>query len=218
MNHTLIIFGIQATLRAAQTGADLYKEHARDRNVFLPNLKLPDDSRFDILYSFLKNNKHYTQTEPEFSKIWNEEIQNLGTEDKKLIDDAFARMLEIKALQELRKEDRDDKEAEHEAQMLAGGRMVEQWREERKPPSAFVRMALTLTDIGLEFVSSNPAIFGVGNSGEKLVVSFANNMSKLLPNDVAEFGPGKHLYQSFAWNFLACRIVKPVIKSINGFQ
>ena len=188
MNHTLIIFGIQATLRAAQAGADLYKEHARDRNVFLPNLKLPDDSRFDILYSFLNDNKHYTQTEAVFSKVWNKEIQNLGTEDKKLIDDAFAHMLKIKALQELRKENKVDEEAEHEAIMLAGGRMVEQWREERKPPSAFVRMALTLTDIGLEFVSSNPTLFGIGNSGEKLVVSFANNMSKLIPNDVAEFG------------------------------
>ena len=189
MNNTLIIFGIQATLRAAQAGADLYREHARDRKVFLPNLKLPNDSRSDILYLFIRDNKHFTGTEAVFSKIWDEDIQALGTEDNKLIDDAFSRMLEIKALFELRKEGKDDKDAEHEARMLAGGRMIEQWREERKPPSAFVRMALTLTDIGLEFVASDPSIFGIGNRGEKLIVAFANNMKNLIPNNVAEFGP-----------------------------
>ena len=94
MNHALIIFGIQATLRAAQAGADLYGEHARDRKVFLPNLKLPEDSRSDILYSYLRDNNHLIGTTAVFSKVWNENIQALGTDDKKLIDDAFAHMLE----------------------------------------------------------------------------------------------------------------------------
>lgn len=189
MNHALIIFGIQATLRAAQAGAELYKEHARDRNVFLPDLKLPDDSRSDILYVFLRDHKYLTGTEPVFSTVWDEDIQAIGAEDKKLIDDAFARMLEIKASDILRKEGKDDEELEYEAPMLAGGRMIEQWREERKPPSAFVRMALTLTDIGLEFIASDPSIFGVGNRGEKLIVAFANHMKDLIPDNVSEFGP-----------------------------
>jgi len=189
MNHALIIFGIQATLRAAQAGADLYGEHARDRKVFLPNLKLPEDSRSDILYSFLRDNKHLIGTTAVFSKVWNENIQALGTDDKKLIDDAFAHMLKVKAAVELKDEGKVEEDAEFEAQMLAGGRMVEQWREERKPPSAFVRMALTLTDIGLEFVASDPSIFGIGNRGEKLIEAFANNMEKLIPNKIDEFGP-----------------------------
>ncbi len=188
MNHALIIFGIQATLRAAQAGADLYGEHARDRKVFLPNLKLPEDSRSDILYLFLKDNKDLIGKTDVFSKVWNANIQALGTDDKKLIDDAFAQMLQHKTSLELQSEGKAEEDAKLEAQMLAGGRMVEQWREERKPPSAFVRMALTLTDIGLEYVVSDPSIFGVGNRGEKLIVAFANNMKNLIPDNVAEFG------------------------------
>lgn len=188
MNHALIIFGIQATLRAAQAGAKLYGEHARDRKVFLPNLDLPEDSRADILYSFLKDNKHLVGTTPIYSKVWNETYQTLSTEDKKLIDEAFAHMLQHRAALELKKDGKDEEDIKIESQMLAGGRMVEQWREERNPPSAFVRMALTLTDIGLEFVASNPSIFGVGNRGEKLIVAFANNMKELIPDTVTEFG------------------------------
>lgn len=188
MNHTLIIAGIQATLRAAQAGADLYREHARDRKVFLPNLDLPEGSQSDQLFLFLKENQQLIGTTKAFSYIWNEQHQLISTDDKKLIDDAYAEMLRHKAALELKKEDKDEEDIKIESQMLAGGRMVEQWREERKPPSAFVRMALTLTDIGLEFVASDPSIFGVGNRGEKLIVAFANNMKDLIPDNVAEFG------------------------------
>lgn len=189
MNQALIIFGIQATLRAAQAGADLYGEHARDRKVFLPSLDLPEDSRSNILYSFLRDSKQLIGTTAAFAKVWNEDIQALGTDDERLIDEAFAHMLQHKAALELEKEGKDEEEIKIESQMLAGGRMVEQWREERNPPSAFVRMALTLTDIGLEFIASNPSMFGVGTRGEKLIIAFANNMKELIPDTVAEFGP-----------------------------
>jgi hypothetical protein len=189
MNHALIIFGIQATLRAAQAGADLYREHARDRKIFLPNLDLPEGSQSDQLFLFLKENRKLIGTTKAFSDIWNDQHQLIATDDKKLIDEAYAQMLQLKAAIELKKEGKDEEDIKTESQMLAGGRMVEQWREERKPPSAFVRMALTLTDIGLEFVASDPSIFGVGNRGEKLIVAFANNMKGLIPDNVAEFGP-----------------------------
>lgn len=54
MDPTFIILGIQMTLRAAQAGADLYKEHARDRKVFLPNL-VPAGSS-NIHHSWIKQN------------------------------------------------------------------------------------------------------------------------------------------------------------------
>lgn len=188
MNHALIVLGIQATLRAAQAGADLYGEHARDRKVFLPNLDLPEGSRSDQLFLFLKENRQFIGKTQAFSDIWNEQHQLITTDDKKLIDDAYAHMLQHRAALELQKEGKDEEDIKVESQMLAGGRMVEQWREERKPPSAFVRMALTLTDIGLEFVASDPSIFGVGTRGEKLIVAFANNMEELIPDSVAAFG------------------------------
>ena len=188
MNPTLLIFGIQATLRAAQAGADLYGEHARDRKVFLPNLELPEASRRGQLIQFLKDNPDIASADHELSKIWDAEHNELKIMDKELVDAACIIMLEHKAKDQLIKQGKDAKDLDHEARMLATGRMIEQWREERKPPSALIRMALTLTDIGLEFVSSYPSLLGIGSRGEKLIVAFAQNMSVLIPEDTAGFG------------------------------
>jgi hypothetical protein len=189
MDPTLLIFGIQATLRAAQAGADLYREHARDRKVFLPNLELPKGSRSVQLQHFLRTNPQLVNSTPGLSSIWDDEHKELKTTDSVDIDAAYAIMLEHKAELQLIGDGKDENEAKREAKMLAAGRMVEQWREDREPPSALIRMALTLTDIGLEFVGSNPSILGVGSRGEKLIAAFAKNMSTLIPDDVAAFGP-----------------------------
>jgi hypothetical protein len=189
MDPTLLIFGIQATLRAAQAGADLYREHARDRKVFLPSLELPTGSRSVQLQQFLTDNPQLASSADELSDIWDDEHKELKTTKSENIDAAYARMLEYKAKLQLISDGKHESDAKREAKMLAAGRMVEQWREERKPPSAMIRMALTLTDIGLEFVGSNPSILGVGSRGEKLIVAFAKNMSALIPDDVAAFGP-----------------------------
>ncbi|MBN2428784.1 MAG: hypothetical protein JXK94_10645 [Deltaproteobacteria bacterium] len=189
MDPVILAFGIQATLRAAQAGANLYGEQARDRKIFLPDLELPTGSRPVQLAQFLTENAQLASSAPILSAIWDGENQELKTTRPEVIDEAYAIMLEHKAKLQLIKYGKDENSAKYEARMLAAGRMVEQWREERKPPSPLIRMALTLTDIGLEFVGANPAILGVGSRGEKLIAAFATNMSTLLPDDVMAFGP-----------------------------
>lgn len=188
MDPKLLIFGIQATLRAAQAGADLYGEHARDRKVFLPNLELPAGSKSVQLQQFLTENQQLASNTFGLSEIWDDENKLLKTSKPEIIEAAYAIMLQHKAKLQLINDGKDENDAKYEARMLAAGRMVEQWREERKPPSAIVRMALTLTDIGLEFVGSNSSILGVGSRGERLIVAFANNMSVLIPDEVDAFG------------------------------
>lgn len=190
MDPTFLIYGIQATLRAAQAGADLYSEHSRDRKVFLPDLELPEGPRITQLVCFFSeqnSDDRLNATYPEFARCCKN--GKLTDDDGAVVDAAYAVMLRIKAKAELVKAGRkDDDDANREASMLAGGRMVEQWREERKPPSAMVRFALTLTDIGLEFVGANPSILGAGSRGEKLIAAFAVNLSTLIPDNVAAFG------------------------------
>jgi len=188
MNPTLIISGIQATLRAAQAGAQLYGEHARDRKVFLPDLELPEGSRAAQLVVFLKDKPQLAGAASAFSALWDAENRELKSTKPELVDAAYTVMLQHKAKQQLLDQGKEENEAKFEADMLASGRMVEQWREERQPPSAFVRMALTLTDIGLEFIQADPTLFGIGSRGEKMIVAFAHSMSALIPDDVSAFG------------------------------
>ncbi|MCD4742211.1 MAG: hypothetical protein K8R67_07015 [Desulfobacteraceae bacterium] len=185
MNPALLVFGIKATLRAAQAGADLYGEHSRDRKIFLPDLKLPKGTRSVQLQQFLTENFQLINDIPELAAIWDDNDKILNSTKSEDVDEAYVVMLEYEAKSQLDKEGKDVKDAK----LLAAGCMVEQWREERKPPSAIVRMALTLTDIGLEYVTSNPSVLGVGSRGEKLIAAFAVNMSDLIPNDVSAFGP-----------------------------
>jgi hypothetical protein len=188
MDPTLIISGIQAILRAAQAGAQLIGEHARDRKVFLPNLELPTGSRSVQLQLFLKENQQLISSFSALIAIWDDEREALSTTKPETVDAAYAVMLQHMAKNQLEQEGKESNEAEREAKMLAAGRMVEQWREERKPPSAAIRMALTLTDISLEFVASDPSILGIGSRGEKLITAFAKNMTTLIPDDVTAFG------------------------------
>lgn len=188
MNHTLIIYGIQAALRAAQAGADLSGEHSRDRKIFLPGIKLSADTKETQLRQFLDEHPDIAENTPGIAELWDKETRLFMSSDPYEIDTACSIMLQYKAQIELENEGKDKKTANYEAKMLAGGRMIEQWREEKKPPSAIIRFALTLTDIGLEFVSSNPSIIGVGSRGEKLIAAFAGNLSDLIPDTIDAFG------------------------------
>ncbi len=188
MNSALIIAGVQATLRAAQAGAELLSEHARDKPVFLPNIEYPEDSHVTELLHFFEENPQLATSRTEYSVLWDEQNQQLIDQPPAIINTAVGLMLQHKAKIQLQNEGIEDHEADREATMLAGGRMVEQWRRDRKPPSVYARMALTLVDIGLEFVSANPSILGVGSRGEKLVVAFATHVETLIPDAVVEFG------------------------------
>ncbi len=186
MPSELIIAGIKATLRAAQAGASLYSEHARDRAIFLPDIELPPGSEQSKLREFLLDNPDLTQKIPEFKVVWDAEDQLLIDSAPQVMDAAIAQMFKHKALSKLQVQGAD--QANEEATLLAGGRMVEQWRKEKKPPSPLARMALTITDIGFEFVVANPSLLGVGTKGEKLVVAFATNMTEVIPDSVNQFG------------------------------
>jgi len=185
MDVALISSGIRAVMRAAQSGAVLYAEHARDRAIFLPSVQLPELTIRSQLDMYLRENNELQEIEP-FSTIWAGENGVILSQDATVYDPAFAEMQKRKALAKLNASDLND---QYEASMIGAGALIEQWRLSKEPPSVVARFALTITDIGLEFVSTNPSLFGVSGKGEALVVSFASQIEAIIPNDVADFGP-----------------------------
>lgn len=202
MSPTLIMAGVQATLRAAQAGADLRGRHARDRKVFLPNLRLPSGDREDQLNTFIRTHPELLPCSPALSKVWNPEGGWVAARDRVDFEEAYAAMLEHEAMLELTPERRTNREAEHEAKMRAAGRLVEQWREDRKPPTALVRCALTLVDVALEFLTANPSLFGMSGRGEQLVVTLAANLGELTPDAAEEWGARSELADRLVAIFL----------------
>jgi hypothetical protein len=184
MDVALIISGIRAVLRAAQSGAVLYAEHARDRAIFLPRVQLPELTIRTQLDMYLRENVALQQVDV-FDEIWTGENGVVLSQDATVYDPAFAEMQKRKALAKLNADDFND---QYEAGMIGAGALVEQWRLSKEPPSVVARFALTIADIGLEFVSTNPSLFGVSGKGEALVVSFASHLEAIIPDEVGDFG------------------------------
>ncbi|TNE64770.1 MAG: hypothetical protein EP335_06590 [Alphaproteobacteria bacterium] len=189
MSLTLIIAGIKAILRAGQAGANLYAEHARDRAIFLPDLSWPAAGRRETIGAYFQANPTALDGEPLAAHWVLTPTPHIDTDDPTITDLFCALMLKHQAQAKLVDEGKSEEEAKRDAELLAGGRMVEQWRDSRKPPSAWARMALTITDIGLEFVAASPSMFGIGSKGETLVGSFAEQMNTLIPDNVGDMGP-----------------------------
>lgn len=75
-------------------------------------------------------------------------------------------------------------------EQLAFGQRVRQWAKDDpdRPLEAWERFAVSLADVTLGFVGSNPALLGIGGNGEKLIGAFASSVAELIPDD-GKFGP-----------------------------
>jgi hypothetical protein len=188
MDILLVTAGIKAALRAAQSGIDIYVERAVDKPIFLPNIRLPRDTINDEISHFLSENAHFRHTSP-FNTGWIEtDIAWFPTD---IIDqqNCIAKYIELKSATDFINISDDEKN------LLIGGRMIEQWRHDKEPPTAWTRIALTIADIGLEFIAANPSIMGENSKGEALVVAFATNLTELIPNDITDMG-NRHDFES----------------------
>tara|TARA_R110001583_G_C5649957_1_gene408655 strand:- start:467 stop:2269 length:1803 start_codon:yes stop_codon:yes gene_type:complete len=189
MELALIASGIKATMRAAQAGVNLYSEKVRDKPIFLPNIKLAALTKQDEISLFLRNSHHTEwQVEAPFSSGWSQLGQAWQSEDSVEIETVFSKVIALKLKETAQTIDKN------KADLLVGGRMIEQWRTGNEPPTMWSRIALTITDIGLEFVSAYPAVLGEESRGEKLLVSFATNLNQLIPDDTADMGK-RHDFQ-----------------------
>jgi len=182
----LITSGIKAIMRATQAGIDIYVERTLDKPIFLPNIRLPSNDMASNITALLQAQPALKATPP-FAEGWNTGLGAWTPKTPLNMQDCLAKYLELSSFVDLK-----DRSPEVKNQLI-GGRMIEQWRADKKPPSAWAKVAITLTDIALEFVATTPSIMGEQSKGEKLVVAFAQTLSDLIPNDVAELGAAHDL-------------------------
>ena len=192
MMNELAIAGIKAALRLGKAGANLYMEQANDKPVFLPDIDMPDIPISGQLGSYLEYlNEDTIQAHSEFVAVWDSTSNLVNVGDSNAVQIAFNKMIQIRAEEEVERTSSGDlatAEKQEKSKLIAGGRLVEQWRKDKRPPNAFARMALTIVDVGLEFLVAKPELFGIDGKGEKFVVSFAQQLSVSIPDNVREFG------------------------------
>lgn len=187
MDVLLVVSGIQAVMRAAQTGVDIYTQANVDRAIYLSNIRIVKADITETLSDFVDENRHLAAVAP-FSAGWNAGRGMWRPVNQENLQTCIAAYT-------LMKQSNNTEHGPQKSEALAGGHLITQWRQDNKPPTVLARVALTITDIGLSFIAQNPTIMGENSKGEALVLSFAGALSDIIPNDVDDFGK-RHDFES----------------------
>ncbi len=183
MDSSLIVSGIQAILRAAQAGVDIYTDAKIDRDSYLSNIRIAPQDITESITRYIDQNRQLTKTSP-FIEGWNKQggmWRPLNNDNLQACIAAYTMHTQVNAQGPL---------ASGASMGIAGGHMISQWRKDKAPPSVLAQVAVTITDIGLTFISQNPALMGQHSKGEALIMSFAGSLSELIPDSANHFGKG----------------------------
>lgn len=201
MNPVLIVFGIRAAVRLGRAGAEIYAQRARDRDVYLPDIQPPPPfSPYQLLIDFYGDpaNLQRLKADPELVVLWDEAAERPVDKQPRTIEALHAAFLASLA----EKSVGGGEESRYAQLELAGGALISQWSRAAEPLSPIGRIALTMADIALEFVGSNPSVVGIGGSGEKLIGAIALNLSGMIPDDTDELGPRAQIANRLVGIFL----------------
>lgn len=201
MNPVLIVFGIRAAVRLGRAGAEIYAQRSRDRDVYLPDIEPPAPfSPYQLLIDFYGDpaNLQRLKGDPQLVVLWDEAAERPVDKLPRTIEPLHAAFLAALA----EKSVGGGEERRYARLELAGGALISQWSRAAEPLSPIGRIALTMADVALEFVGSNPSVVGVGGSGEKLIGAIALNLSGMIPDDTDEFGPRAQIANRLVGIFL----------------
>jgi len=182
MDPELILFAIRSLIRLGREGAAAIDQYERDKAALFPNGISAGFDRVDfITEAFIPDHRELLQREP-LVALWrdNAPAPDVPGAEQTL----FAAAVQLKA--SITKATAGSPER---ALSIGGAVMIKQWASGKGPLSPLGRIAITIADIGLEFVGTNPSVLGVGGSGEKLIGGLAANLSGLIPDDAEQFGP-----------------------------
>jgi hypothetical protein len=187
VDPTLIIFGIRALVRLWRGGAQAYAQYARDKAVLLPRLTFPPFDDVDFIRAELLDPQQVWRISANgpLVEFWS---TTLSRPDPNVPGSAEA--LYLAALQIFsERAARESGLLPERGREVAGEKLIAQWAAGTGPVGPVGRFALTLTDVAAEFVGANPSLLGVDANGEKLIGAVATNLTQMIPDDAADFGP-----------------------------
>jgi len=198
MDPALIVFAIQALVRLVKEGKSAYDQYERDRDIFMPQLKLPTFRPISLIREVfqLGSGAPLVSAGAPLARFWKDggpDPAVPGSFDVLYLEATRLKAIEMAATKGL---------LPSWGTEVAGAVLIRQWREGSEPVGPLARMALALADVGLEFVGTNASVLGIGGNGEKLVAAIATNLAELIPDDAADFGPKSQLTERLLGIFL----------------
>ncbi len=181
MNPGLFIFVIKSAMRLGRTGGAALAQHARDYKALFPEAVKVEMTRENFVRAFFKMDQEYLKLvegdEAPYAAWWSADFHDV-TADEEAIETLYVVAMKIIA-------EKRGNRAMIDQESLVGAVMVNQWAEGKGPVSAWVKVALAVADIALEYVGTDSSRLDIDGNGGKLLRAFALEVSNLLPDDDA---------------------------------
>jgi hypothetical protein len=182
LSPELVALAIRSAIRLGSAGRDAYEQHVRDADFtlpFSPALTLSPLQLAEELFTTRPDAIEMVTSGP-LVLHWDADKQRaLATPEarRSLIEAA-----DVYWQAHFEPNDQISWAAIRLSQEQSAGFVLRQWNDEDGPPPPLARVALAVAEVGLDFIGTNPGVFGVGGNGEKLVGAMAANLAELLPD------------------------------------
>jgi hypothetical protein len=185
MDPSLIAFAVKGAIRLGRAGVIAYEQYSRDKEVLFPDSLVTAMSDRTALVDALTVGHpevlNKIKAHPQLAPLWRDNPQGP-------VDDEAEKVLRAVLIKEGVQANAlaVHKPGVADAEAVAARMMIEQWADGKGPDSPLIPVALTIVDIGLEFVAANPAMTGANGRAAKIVGALADNLALLIPEDASQ--------------------------------
>ncbi len=196
MTPDLVLFLIRAGMQVGSEAINALEQKIRDTDIEVPDIALVRVSEMRrMLRLFQGELAAEVKARGPLAAFWDRQAQNgkggPRTADQQAVPRLLARARRYWREQREAARANTTTLALEKSDAQAGVNMLRQWNKDDGPPPPYVRVALSLARVGLEFAQANPALLGIGSNGEKFTITVAERIDELLPDadDPADWKP-----------------------------
>ncbi|MDA1098425.1 MAG: hypothetical protein O2967_05515 [Proteobacteria bacterium] len=212
MNPELFIMLLKGAYRIGKSVDTAIAQHARDAAALFPDVELVEKEPIIFVSGFFREPKYRcfveaaAATEKEvwvrsfpdlfvgdpapYASLWStvDNAPNIGANDDAL-DILYIVAMRILAM-EMAALPLLERKVPTDVEGAVAAVMFKQWAEGEGPVSPWVKVSLSVIDVALEYIGTDPSRLGLDGNGGKFLGAFASQLSHLIPDD-DEYGEKK---------------------------
>ena len=174
----MVVFAVRALIRIGAAARESLEQRVRDSDVIMPLPEKADLKPITHIRSIADDDEFKERfLTGDLAEYWDKEKETPK-------DNEIARRKIIEAVELIR----EDKLATPDETTMTGGALkieetgyliLKQWADGKEPPPPLARVVLSMAEVALEFVGTNPSILGIGSSGGKFVSALSWKPSRV---------------------------------------
>ena len=165
----LVVFAIRAAVRLGRAAQLELEDYIRNRAMTMPRILTIDIDPVERLQAEIQ---HRGLVDDEFRAIYRHYLEAAS------VDERHAAELDIYAFALNKGLVIHTEQAIEERGLVT----IRQWSEEADKGLPLARIGLAMVEVALDYITTNPGIFGIGTNGERFVRAMAGAIDEILPD------------------------------------